>query len=92
MTVTVCGVSQLALVKVRGVLTVASSVSLEAIVRTTSDVGWAVRTTVNVSVVPVSATAVDPSVSVTVKPATSLSVVETETVRSGASVKLLSEA
>ena len=38
-TVTVCGVSQLAFVKVRGVLTVVSPVSSEVIVRTTSDVG-----------------------------------------------------
>ena len=61
-TVTVCAVFQLALVKVRGVFTVASPVSLEVTVRTTFDAGWAFRTTVNVSVVPVSATLVEPPV------------------------------
>ena len=45
-----------------------------------------------VSVVPDSATSVDPSVSATVNPAVSSSVVETEIVWSGASIKLLSEA
>ena len=58
-TVTVCGVFQLPLVKVNGVFTVASPVSLEVTVRTTFDAGWAFRTTVNVSVVPVSATLVE---------------------------------
>ncbi len=38
-TVTVCAVFQLALVKVRGVFTVASPVSLEVTVRTTFDAG-----------------------------------------------------
>ena len=38
-TVTVCGVSQLALVKVRVLVTVASPVSLEVIANTTSDAG-----------------------------------------------------
>ena len=36
-TVTVCGVSQLALVKVRALVTVASPVSLDVIAKTTSD-------------------------------------------------------
>ena len=48
--------------------------------RTTLDDGCASRTTVNVSVVPDSSTAVDPSGSETVNPATSSSVVETVTV------------
>ena len=38
-TVTVCGVSQLTGVKVSGLLTVASPVSSDVIVRTTSEVG-----------------------------------------------------
>ena len=38
-TVTVCAVSQLTGVKVSGLLTVASPVSLDVTVRTTSDVG-----------------------------------------------------
>ena len=38
-TVTVCGVSQLAFVNVRVLVTVASPVSLEEIERTTSDAG-----------------------------------------------------
>ena len=42
--------------------TVASPVSLDVMVRTTSETGWAFSTTVKVSVVPVSATEVDPSV------------------------------
>ena len=79
-TVTVCGVSQFSVLKVNGVFTVASPVSLEEIKRTTFDAGCAFRTTVKVSVVPVSATEVDPSVSATVKPATSLSVVVVDTV------------
>ena len=41
-------------------MTVASPVSLEVIVKTTFDAGWAFRTMVKVSVVPVSATLVDP--------------------------------
>ena len=79
-TVTVCGVFQLALVKVRALVTIASPVSFETIINTTSLSGWASRTTVKVSVVPVSATDVEPSVSAIVNPATSSSVVETETV------------
>ena len=79
-TVTVCGVSQLPFVKVRALVTVASPVSLEERESTTSEVGCALRTTVNVSVVPVSATVVDPPVSAMVNPATSLSVVVAVTV------------
>ena len=79
-TVTVCGVSQLAFVNVRVLVTVASPVSLEDIAKTTSDDGWALRTTVNVSVVPVSATLVDPPLSAMVNPATSSSVVVAVTV------------
>ena len=79
-TVTVCGVSQFAALKVSGLLTVASPVSLETTVMTTSEVGWASRTTVNVSVLPASVTSVAPSSSTMVNPATSSSVVSTETV------------
>ena len=60
-------------------VTVASPVSLEVIERTTSESGCAFRTTVKVSVVPVYATLVDPPDSTTVNPATSLSVIVTET-------------
>ena len=90
-TVTVCGVSQSALVKVTVLVTVASPASSEVTVRTTSDVGWAVRTTVKVSVVPDSATSVDPSVSATVNPATSSSVVVAVTVWSATASKSSSE-
>ncbi len=76
----VCGVSQSADVKVTDAGTVASPVSSEAMVRTTSEVGWASRTIVNVSVVPDSSTSVDPSDSTIVNPATSSSVVVAETV------------
>ena len=79
-TVTVCGVSQFAEVKVKGLFTVASPISEEVIAITTSLVGCASRTTVKVSVVPDSSTPVDPLVSVTVKPAISLSVVVADTV------------
>ena len=79
-TVTVCGVSQSAEVKVTDAGTVASPVSSDEMVRTTSEVGSASRTTVNVSVVPDSSTSVDPSVSTIVNPATSSSVVVAETV------------
>ena len=79
-TVTVCGVFQLALVKVSALVTVASSVSFETIINSTFVSGCASRTTVKVSVVPVSATDVEPSVSAMVNPATSSSVVVTETV------------
>ena len=79
-TVTVCGVSQLAAVKVIGEDTDDSPMSFHVTVRTTSDVGCASSTTVNVSVVPDSSTSVDPPNSTTVNPATSSSVVDTETV------------
>ena len=79
-TVTVWAVSQFAEVKVNALVTVASPVSLEEIERTTSESGSASKTTVNVSVVPDSSTLVDPSVSAIVNPATSSSVVVTETV------------
>ena len=72
--VTVCGVSQFAEVKVSGLLTVASPVSLETIVITTSDTGWASSTIVKVSVPPASVTSVDPLSSSIVNPATSSSV------------------
>ena len=61
-------------------MTVASPVSLEVIVSTTSETGSASKTTVNVSVFPDSATLVEPPVSAIEKPATSSSVVATETV------------
>ena len=51
---------QFAAVKVSDPETVASPLSLDEIEITTFDAGCAVRTTVKVSVVPVSATAVDP--------------------------------
>ena len=79
-TVTVCGVSQLTGVKVTLAGTVASPVSSDVIVRTTSEVGWTSRTTVNMSVLPDSSTSVDPSVSSIVNPGVSSSVVSTETV------------
>ncbi|GIR37529.1 MAG: hypothetical protein CM15mP49_29140 [Actinomycetota bacterium] len=79
-TVTVCGVSQSAAVKVTLAGTVSSPVSSDVIVRTTSEVGSASRTTVNISVLPDSSTSVDPSVSSIVNPATSSSRVSTETV------------
>ncbi|GIR37538.1 MAG: hypothetical protein CM15mP49_29230 [Actinomycetota bacterium] len=55
-TVTVCGVSQVAAVKLRVLVTVASPVSSIASEITTSDAGCASRTIVNVSVVPDSST------------------------------------
>ena len=61
-------------------VTVASPVSEEVIVRATSEDGSAFSTTVKVSVPPASVTVVDPSGSETVNPATSSSVVDTETV------------
>ena len=79
-TVIVCGVSQLASVKVRVLVTVASPVSLEEMAKTTSDAGWASRTMVKVSVVPDSETLVDPLLSAMVNPATSSSVVVAVTV------------
>ena len=79
-TVTVCAVSQLTGVKVTLAGTVASPVSSDVIVRTTSEVGWTSRTTVNMSVLPDSSTSVAASVSSIVNPATSSSRVPTETV------------
>ena len=61
-------------------VTVASPVSLDVMLSTTFEAGCALSTTVNVSVVPDSLTLVDPPDSVMVNPATSLSVVVTETV------------
>ena len=90
-TVTVRGVFQFSVLKVNGVFTVASPVSLEVMVRTTFDAGCAFRTMVKVSVVPVSATEVDPPDCATVKPATSLSVVVVDTVWSVTASKSLSE-
>ena len=79
--VTVCGVFQLAAVKVSVAgLTVTSPVSAEVTEIWTSLVGWASRTTLNVSVVLDSFTSVPDSVSVMVNPATSSSVVEAVTV------------
>ena len=71
--------------------TVASPVSPDVTLITTSEAGSAVRTTVNVSVDPDSATAVEPDDSVTVKPAESLSAVDAVTVWSANESKLSSE-
>ena len=90
-TVTVCGVSQSAAVKVTFAGTVASPVSSDVMVRTTSVAGSASSTIVNVSVVPDSSTSVEPSSSTMVNPATSSSVVSTETVLSATASKSLSE-
>jgi|AJXC01.1.fsa_nt_gi hypothetical protein len=60
-TVMVCGVSQFNGEKVKVPVVVASPVSSGLIKITTSDVGCASRTIVNVSVVPDSDTSVDPS-------------------------------
>ena len=79
-TVTVWAVSQFADVKVNELVTVASPVSAEVMSITTSDVGSASKTTVKVSVDPVSATVVDPLDSATVNPAVSLSAFEILTV------------
>ena len=73
-TVTVCGVSQLAEVKVIGEDTEDSPVSLLTSVSTTFDVGCASSTIVKVSVPPASVTSVDPLSSSIVNPATSSSV------------------
>ena len=82
---------QFAGVKVSGLFTVASPVSLDTTVRTTSEVGWAFRTMVKVSVVPVSATVVDPPDCAMVKPATSSSVVVADRVWFATGSKSLSE-
>ena len=79
-TVTVWAVSQFAAVNVSELVTVASPVSEDVMSSTTFDDGSALRTTVKMSVEPDSSTPVDPSVSAIVNPATSSSVVVTETV------------
>ena len=61
-TVTVCGVSQSAAVKVTLAGTVASPVSSDVIVRTTSEVGSASRSTGNRPVLPDSSASVAPTV------------------------------
>ena len=76
-TVTVCGVSQLLVVKVSELVTLTSVSSSVLISRTTSVSGCASRTTVNVSVLPDSSTSVAASVSVTVNSGMSSSVVVT---------------
>ena len=80
-TVIVWAVSQFAAVNVRvaGEIVI-SPVSEEATVMTTSEVGWASKTTVMRSVDPPSVTVDDPSVCVILNPAVSSSAVETETV------------
>ncbi|GIR37531.1 MAG: hypothetical protein CM15mP49_29160 [Actinomycetota bacterium] len=80
MTVTVCAVSQLTGCEGYASWTVASPVSSDVIVRTTSEVGWTSRTTVNMSVLPDSSTSVAASVSSIVNPGVSSSSVDTETV------------
>ena len=79
-TVTVLAVSQFDDVNVSELVTATSPVSADEIERTTSVVGCAFNTTVKRSVEPDSFTPVDPSVSAIVNPATSSSVVVTETV------------
>ena len=88
-TVTVWAVDQLALVNVRcAMLTVASVVSDDITLTTTSVVGALLSTTVNVSVLPTvvavvtvaaSVTAIEPPVSTTVRPAPSSSLTRTAT-------------
>jgi hypothetical protein len=73
-------VSQFSEVNVRELDTEVSVESEEVIENTTSVIGRPVRTTVKVSVFPDSSTPVDPPVSAIVNPATSSSVVVTETV------------
>ena len=80
MTVTVRGVSQLELVNVNvDGETVTSPVSADETEITTFKIGWVVNSTVNVSVAPVSSTAVDPSLWDTETPGESSSVVVTST-------------
>ena len=79
-TVTVCGVSQFELVNVSAVgETVASPVSPDETLMTTSLDGWVLSTTVNVSVDPASETVVAPPDAEMVTPAESLSAVVTAT-------------
>ena len=89
-TVTVCGVFQFTEVNVSDPEVVASPASLDVKAITTSEFGCASRTTVNVSVPPASVTAVEPSSSTIVNPATSSSTVKTATVWSGIESKSLS--
>ena len=79
-TVTVCAVSQLLVVKVSELVTLTSVSSSVEMSRTTSVSGCASRTTVNVSVLPDSSTSVAASVSVTVNSGMSSSVVVTVTI------------
>ena len=80
-TVTVCALSQFPLVNVKFAgLTVASPVSPEVTVKTTSVKGALSKTTVKLSVPPASVTAVLPLLSATVNPALSLSAVAAVTV------------
>ena len=81
-TVTVCAVSQLLVVKVSELVTLTSVSSSVEMSRTTSVSGCASRTTVNVSVLPDSSTSVAASVSVTVNSGMSSSVVVTATISS----------
>ena len=79
-TVTSCGVSQLPLLNWSSVsLTVISPVSPFDRSRRTTPAGWAVSTTVKVSLLPASVTEVPPSDSTIVNPAPSLSTVVTLT-------------
>jgi hypothetical protein len=81
-TTTSWAVSQLAAVNVSCAGdTVASPVSEDVDETTTSEVGWVLRTTVNVSVEPASVTVVSPPEAATVTPAESSSVVVTSRVR-----------
>ena len=80
MTVTVCGVFQSEVVNVSELVTDVSVLSEETMSITTLVSGCASRTTVNVSVVQDSATAVEPLVSVTVNSGISSSVVVTTTI------------
>ena len=80
LTVTVWGVSQLLDVNVNAVgETVASPVSPDDVLMTTSLDGWVFSTTVNVSVDPASETVVAPPDAETVTPAESSSAVVTAT-------------
>ena len=77
-TVTVCAVFQVPVVKVSAAgATVPSLVSLEVTAIVTSAVGWALSTTVNVAVPP--ASVVLPEIVLTVNPEASLSVFVTLT-------------
>ena len=89
---TFCGVSQLAGVKVSMEVTVASPSSEEVMLSTTFEDGCAFNTTVKMSVEPASVTPVEPLVSAIVNPATSSSVVVTETVWSPTASKSSSDA